>query len=209
MADTSSLEIGRQPVPVAKGDDVTSPHARHLTTGDMARLSKSTLRTVRFYEEEGILRPMARTEGGHRLFERDELDRLLLVIDMRAAGLSLGEIKALLEMKAHAASGGDAAKQATRELAQRVRELDAKLAALTRLREDLLKTSAVVAGCQPCGGHELFPEGCDRCAIIVSQAILPRGLKVLWSVGAKRPEAIDDEVDDAAIAHDADAGEPR
>ena len=36
----------------------------------MARLSMSTLRTVRFYEEEGILRPIARTDGGHRLFER-------------------------------------------------------------------------------------------------------------------------------------------
>lgn len=40
-----------------------------LTTGEMARQSSNTLRTVRFYEEEGILRPVRRTDGGHRLFD--------------------------------------------------------------------------------------------------------------------------------------------
>src|SRR5260221_5999883 len=62
---------------------------RWYTTGEMARLSNNTLRTVRFYEEAGILRPVGRTEGGHRLFERPELDRLLLVSDLREAGMSL------------------------------------------------------------------------------------------------------------------------
>ena len=79
-----------------------------LTTGEMARLSNSTLRTVRFYEEEGILRPARRTEGGHRLFERSELDRLMLVTDMRMAGLSLDDIKAILEVKKAASTGADA-----------------------------------------------------------------------------------------------------
>src|SRR5512135_1014731 len=55
---------------------------RWYTTGEMARLSDNTLRTVRFYEEAGIIRPVGRTEGGHRLFERAELDRLLLVSDL-------------------------------------------------------------------------------------------------------------------------------
>ena len=61
-----------------------------LTTGDMARKSGSTLRTVRFYEEAGILKPTQRTEGGHRLFEASELDKLRLVSDLRSAGFSLG-----------------------------------------------------------------------------------------------------------------------
>src|ERR1700734_3560260 len=56
-----------------------------LTTGEMARRSNNTLRTVRFYEEEGILRPVRRTEGGHRLFDRRELERLMLVTDLRTA----------------------------------------------------------------------------------------------------------------------------
>src|SRR5690348_9179110 len=84
----ASRETARESGPPA---EVERPRegAPPLTTGEMARLSNSTLRTVRFYEEEGILRPARRTEGGHRLFERTELDRLMLVTDMRMAGLSL------------------------------------------------------------------------------------------------------------------------
>ena len=42
----------------------------------MARLTGNTLRTVRFYEEAGILRPDRRSAGGHRLFSQHELERL-------------------------------------------------------------------------------------------------------------------------------------
>src|SRR5258708_38990334 len=78
---------------------------RWYTTGEMARLSNNTLRTVRFYEEAGILRPVGRTEGGHRLFERPELDRLRLVSDLREAGMSLEEIRTLLDARDKAPSG--------------------------------------------------------------------------------------------------------
>src|ERR1044071_5476786 len=98
----------------------------------MARCSNNTLRTVRFYEEEGILRPARRTDGGHRLFEKTELDRLMLVTDMRMAGLSLDEIKHVLAAKQSCQSGSDAARQATRILSLRIEELRDKLLVLTR-----------------------------------------------------------------------------
>ena len=68
-----------------------------LTTGDMARLSSNTLRTVRFYEEAGLLSPVQRTDGGHRLFPQSELRKLQLVSDLRAAGFSLEEIREMIE----------------------------------------------------------------------------------------------------------------
>src|SRR6185312_14462641 len=99
----------------------------------MARRSNNTLRTVRFYEEEGILRPVRRTEGGHRLFDRRELERLMLVTDLRSAGLSLDEIKAILEVKQRGGCGSDAARAATAVLARRIEELRDKLTVLSRL----------------------------------------------------------------------------
>src|SRR6476660_5562884 len=102
----------------------------------MARCSNNTLRTVRFYEEEGILRPLRRTEGGHRLFDPREIDRLTLVTDLRAAGLSLDEIRHILELKQRASTGGDAARTASDSLAQRITELREKLGVLARLQED-------------------------------------------------------------------------
>ncbi len=95
-----------------------------LTTGEMARRSSNTLRTVRFYEEEArSCAPSGAPRGGHRLFDQPELERLMLVTDMRSAGLSLDEIKEILEVKRGAACGSDAAKRATGILVQRIDEL--------------------------------------------------------------------------------------
>src|SRR5262245_1058452 len=136
-----------------------------LTTGEMARRTSNTLRTVRFYEEEGILRPVRRTDGGHRLFDLRELDRLMLVTDMRAAGLSLDEIRQILEVKQHAATGGEAARQATEILKRRIDELRDKLAVLARLQEDLTQTNEIMASCLECK-DAAFPGNCDACSVI-------------------------------------------
>jgi DNA-binding transcriptional MerR regulator len=149
----------------------------------MARLSHSTLRTVRFYEEEGILRPARRTEGGHRLFERTELDRLMLVTDMRMAGLSLDDIKAILEVKKTAATGAEAASEATRVLNARIEELKEKIAVLTRLRDDLTETSKIVSACLNCQEPTSFPANCATCSVMTQHQVLPRSVRVLWSIG--------------------------
>lgn len=161
-----------------------------LTTGEMARRSNNTLRTVRFYEEEGILRPVRRTDGGHRLFDRSELERLMLVTDMRAAGLSLDEIKNILEVKQRSACGSDAARQATSILARRIEELRDKLAVLARLQEDLGRTTDVMTACIDC--HDTpFPSRCESCTVMASPT-LPRCMRVLWSAHGGRVSGHDE-----------------
>ncbi len=167
-----------------------------LTTGEMARLSNNTLRTVRFYEEEGILRPAGRTEGGHRLFEPAELDRLMLVTDLRLAGLSLDEIRQILEVKQGATSGADAARIATRMLGTRIEELGTKLAVLSRLRDDLARTSGLFASCVECKDGASFPHGCDSCGHLGGPDQRPRSMRVLWGVGASAPSVEDDASDE-------------
>jgi DNA-binding transcriptional MerR regulator len=150
-----------------------------LTTGEMARRSGNTLRTVRFYEEESILRPVRRTEGGHRLFDERELERLMLVTDMRTAGLSLDEIKHLLDVKQRGTVGSEAARQATEMLGRRIEELRGKLAVLARLQEDLTQTTNVMTVCIECNDTG-FPQRCESCRVM-TQPSLPRSMRVLWS----------------------------
>jgi DNA-binding transcriptional MerR regulator len=178
---TSTADAPADAGPHAEADRSREPAL--LTTGEMARLSNSTLRTVRFYEEEGILRPARRTEGGHRLFDRTELDRLMLVTDLRMAGLSLDDIKAILEVKRAAASGSAAAESAIRVLGSRITELKEKLTVLNRLRDDLEETSRIVEGCLACQNESSFPDGCATCTVMTAHPALPRSVRVLWSVG--------------------------
>jgi MerR family transcriptional regulator, repressor of the yfmOP operon len=60
-----------------------------------------TTRSIRYYEELGLLKPAARSEGSYRLYDEDDLERLRFIKGLRDdAGFSLSEIGLLLEDEA-------------------------------------------------------------------------------------------------------------
>jgi len=60
-----------------------------------------TTRSIRYYEELGLLKPAARSEGAYRLYDEDDLERLRFIKGLRDdAGFSLAEIGQLLEDEA-------------------------------------------------------------------------------------------------------------
>jgi DNA-binding transcriptional MerR regulator len=154
-----------------------------LTTGDMARLSSSTLRTVRFYEEAGILHPVQRTEGGHRLFPQAELDKLRLVGDLRAAGFPLDEIRDMLAMKTRFASGAEASREVVERLSMQIDEMSDRIAVLQRVRHQLERARVCLRDCTDCRDEELFPNSCAECTAMTGDAELPNAARVLWNLG--------------------------
>ncbi len=153
-----------------------------LTTGDMARLTGNTLRTVRFYEEAGVLCPDRRSAGGHRLFSQRELGRLQFISDMRAADLSLDEIRQLLELKTKADNGAEAASEAIGALEAQLTSLEDKIAIFTRLRNELQRAHELLSECCKCTSDDGFPESCSHCGVLASQGDVPHSMKVLWAV---------------------------
>jgi DNA-binding transcriptional MerR regulator len=77
----------------------TAPtHPRLLRIQEVASELGLTTRTIRYYEELGLLKPVARSEGDYRLFDPDDLERLRFIKGLRDdAGFSLAEIGQLLE----------------------------------------------------------------------------------------------------------------
>ena len=160
------------------------PAAELLTTGDMARLTGNTLRTVRFYEESGILTPDRRSAGGHRLFGAQQLERLQFIGDMRATGLSLDAIRALLALKGQSPNGSVAARRASGAVREQLAVLEKKIALLERVREELRGVDTIVTRhCQQCTA-EHFPQQCNNCDVIRSQPQISRSMRVLWNVAA-------------------------
>lgn len=153
-----------------------------LTTGDMARLSDNTLRTVRFYEESGLLVPVQRTDGGHRLFPRRELGKLQLISDLRAAGFSLEEIKDVIEVKRNSSCGADASHGIIERLDQQIDAMTARLALLERLLGELRTTRRLLAECSKCVDDEHFPDSCGKCEVMADVESLPNAASVLWQV---------------------------
>jgi DNA-binding transcriptional MerR regulator len=67
--------------------------------GDVAERVALSLRTVRYYEEAGLLLPVGRTAGGFRLYDDDAVDRLLLIKKMKPLGFTLEEMRSLLTLR--------------------------------------------------------------------------------------------------------------
>lgn len=66
--------------------------------GSVAKESGVPIKTIRYYEELGLLRTSGRTEGGFRIFSSDVLARLNFIKRAQRLGLSLAEIKEFLEI---------------------------------------------------------------------------------------------------------------
>ena len=66
-----------------------------LSIGDLSERTPASPRSLRYYEEQGLL-PARRTAAGHRRYEPEAVDRVLLIQRLFAAGLTSAEIRPVL-----------------------------------------------------------------------------------------------------------------
>jgi DNA-binding transcriptional MerR regulator len=86
------------PAPVPTNPPAAGPRRESLRIGDVARLVGTTPRTIRYYEEIGLLpESLERRAGGHRVYAQAEVERLAEVMRLKdLLGVSLEELKTLL-----------------------------------------------------------------------------------------------------------------
>lgn len=66
--------------------------------GELAERAGMSLRTIRHYDEVGLLVPSGRTTGGFRVYTHGDLERLLVIRRMKPLGFSLEEMGELLRV---------------------------------------------------------------------------------------------------------------
>jgi DNA-binding transcriptional MerR regulator len=100
--------------------------------GELAEKTGLSLRTIRHYDEVGLLKASARTEGGFRLYWPDDFTRLMLIRRMKPLGFTLDQMTALLAViDAREGGGADVDSPETRQ------QLDAFIAETVARREKL------------------------------------------------------------------------
>lgn len=107
----------------------------HMTVSKLAKEAGVNLETVRFYERQRLLPKPDRTSGGHRLYDRPDVERLRFIQRAKSVGFTLKEIAVLTHLRDEdpQASCDDAMELARRKLA----EIDAKLRDLKEMRKAL------------------------------------------------------------------------
>jgi len=111
----------------------TSASERLLRIQEVAEETGLTPRSIRYYEELGLLRPAARSEGAYRLYDTSDLEQLRFIKGLREdAGLSLADISQILEDE-ESRRRTRAALKATDDPAERRRILLERLASIEGL----------------------------------------------------------------------------
>jgi len=124
-----------------------------MRIGELSDRSGTPVRTIRFYEDKGVLPAPTRTQSGYRDYNDDAVDRLRFVSAAQGAGLRLSEISSILAVR----DAGDAPCSHTTSLLQAKRhEIDARLKELRQIRKEvdsLLERSTTLdpADCDPAG----------------------------------------------------------
>ncbi|WP_258802328.1 heavy metal-responsive transcriptional regulator [Pseudarthrobacter sp. NS4] len=117
-----------------------------MLIGEVAKAAGMTPKTLRFYEEQGLLPPARRSPNGYRQYGEDSVARLDFIARGRAAGLSIDQIRSILAVR----EPGNAPCTHVREiLGRQLAELDLKIAELSALRAGVAASYEAVAAGDP------------------------------------------------------------
>lgn len=64
--------------------------------GEVAARTELSLRSLRHWEEVGLLHPSGRTDGGFRLYTEDDVEKILVIRRMKPLGFSIDEMKTVM-----------------------------------------------------------------------------------------------------------------
>ncbi|MGQ4647772.1 MerR family DNA-binding protein [Lyngbya aestuarii] len=106
-----------------------------LLIGKLEALSGVPIKTIRYYEELGIIKSSGRTEGGFRLFSPDVVSRLSFIKRSQNLGFSLQQIGEILRIHDHGELPCDEVRQ---KIQAKVLDINARIQQLKELKSELL-----------------------------------------------------------------------
>jgi DNA-binding transcriptional MerR regulator len=114
-----------------------------MTVGEVAKKMNTTVRTLQYYDKEGILSPSSESEGGRRLYTDRDIIKLHQIQSMKYIGFSLADIKdRLISLDTPSEVADTLAGQAA-AIREKIDSLSEALEAVEKLREETLKMKTV------------------------------------------------------------------
>jgi MerR family Zn(II)-responsive transcriptional regulator of zntA len=139
---------------------------RLLKIGDFAKLAGTNLRTLRYYEEIGLLQPASRSSGGFRFYRPEDLDRLRMVASLQRLGLELASIRELMDTRVEGRTRAEFLSRVRRALREQANLIDERIAALTRQRAGLDTALGKLSECESCEHHPAAENNfCHPCQV--------------------------------------------
>ena len=114
-----------------------------MTVGEIAKKMGVTIRTLQYYDKEGLLTPSSESEGGRRLYTDKDLLMLNQIISLKSLGFSLEDIKGRLFPLETPEEVAYVLSEQAEDIRKKIEKLKASLSAIEQLKAEVLQIRTV------------------------------------------------------------------
>ena len=134
---------------MARQGSVSAKPTPSLRIGEVARRTGLPVKTIRYYCDEGLLQPRARSESGYRLFDEENLAELTIIRSLRAMDVSIPELARILEVRRSGVCNCSLLKGS---IADKMSSIDQRISELRTMKDEIAR---LLDSWQDCGGSKL------------------------------------------------------
>jgi len=133
---------------LARQGSVSAKPTPSLRIGEVARRTGLPVKTIRYYCDEGLLQPRARSESGYRLFDEENLAELTIIRSLRAMDVSIPELARVLEVRRAGVCNCSVLKDS---IAAKLKSINLRIDELAAMKNELAR---LLNSWQDCGGSK-------------------------------------------------------
>jgi len=135
----------------------------YLKIGETAELLKITVRTIRYYEEEELLKPH-RTNGGTRLYSEQHIERLKAILHLTENDFSLEAIRLIGKTRETCSTGNEGSKRISNVIDSSIKDIEENINSLNALKSELHAAKKQIKKCIGCK-NKPSSKGCPTCPV--------------------------------------------
>ncbi len=140
-----------------------SKNSSNMRIGDVAKILDTTTRTLRFYDEEGLINPR-RSEKGTRLYSESDVERFRAILMLGRLGVPVQQMRQLAKVRSESTTGNDSSREVAKQLKVLKSMATEQIAQYKKMLSDLEVAAKLVEKCYGCRKKPRL-ENCDVCSI--------------------------------------------
>ncbi len=155
-----------------------------MRIGDLAKRAGTTMRTIRYYEERGLIEPARRSKGGFRLYEEEELRKLHLIRSLKILDMPLAQVKAFFDERHRGRPAAEIAPTLQDRLREHLCEIERRIAQYRAMQDSARETIEILDACTCCP-HEPGPDVCRQCPVLRERIAIPLHMEAVIEAGRR------------------------
>jgi len=131
--------------------------------GEVASKLDTSIRSIRYYEEEGLVIPY-RTDAGTRFYSTKHITRLIVILRLKKIGFSLDAIRKIVEVREDCKTGDEGSIRVDLSLQEVSNTINSQIQELKKLNSEIHNAREVIAKCKGCS-NQPTSQDCPHCPV--------------------------------------------